>query len=504
MVLENLKPSIFWDIFENILTKTPRPSKHEEKIREKIKDWVNEQVKTKDLRILLKEEEVGNILIKKQPSQGCEDWPSILLQAHLDMVCETDRKERFDFFTQPIPVRIQDNREWVDADGTTLGADNGVGVALALSMLIDEESLTTHGPIEVLLTVNEEDGFDGANYLDPQNLGIESKLMINLDSGPLGILTIGSVCGGRVNFSQEFAWKDINNTDLSFFELKVSGLLGGHSGGDIHLTRGNANKFITRILLRVREELSIFIGNWAGGTKANVIPKKSVIVFGISSSQEDKCSELVRETTQEIYNYYKNPQLAKTLEPNLDIAFSKVDPEPFLSVSDSDKVIALMSLIPNEVLRFSPFYEDTVETSNNLAIINREANKFNVWLYPRSIIRSEMKNFRRAMVQLGKLGNWEINLLGILPEWNPKPGSPFLRFVKEYYEKIIKNQVETKIIHGGLETGAISEKIPEIDIVSLSPTIEDVHSTRERVKISDVKLVYKVLVEIIKNLDQLR
>ncbi|MFW9951490.1 MAG: M20/M25/M40 family metallo-hydrolase, partial [Candidatus Thorarchaeota archaeon] len=183
MVLENLEPKIVWNLFENLIAKTPRPSKHEEKIRETIKNYISDKVKSLGIPFTIAQDNVGNILIKKPETPNMEDCPPILLQAHLDMICETDRPDGYDFFNREIPLRIQANNEWIDADGTTLGADNGIGLALALAILTDT-SFNSHGPIEVLFTVNEEDGFDGATLLDPIALDIKSKLMINLDGGP--------------------------------------------------------------------------------------------------------------------------------------------------------------------------------------------------------------------------------------------------------------------------------------------------------------------------------
>jgi len=203
MVLENLKPSIVWEIFEHVICKTPRPSHHEEMIQNKIKSWLTEKSRTNNLNFTINTDSIGNLLIKKPATSGMELAPSLLLQAHVDMVCETDREDGFDFMTSGIPIRIQDNNEWLDADGTSLGADDGIGVALALAALVDQ-SIKNHGPIEVLLTVNEEDGFDGAALLDPEALDIQSKLMINLDGGPLEYIVVGSVCGRRIRFSKKF------------------------------------------------------------------------------------------------------------------------------------------------------------------------------------------------------------------------------------------------------------------------------------------------------------
>jgi len=220
MVWEKLEPHIVWDIFENIIASTPRPSKHEDKIRETIKEWLVEQSHKKDLKLKLTEDTVGNILIKKEATEGFERVSPLLLQGHMDMVCETDRPNGYNFHQQGIPIRIQENNKWVDADGTTLGADNGIGVALALALIVDIQNKFSHGPLEILFTVNEEDGFTGAMNLDVKTLGIESKHMINLDSGPLGIITIGSVCGGRVFFEKKFDGEVIRIDELNIKTLK--------------------------------------------------------------------------------------------------------------------------------------------------------------------------------------------------------------------------------------------------------------------------------------------
>ncbi|MHA1459577.1 MAG: M20/M25/M40 family metallo-hydrolase, partial [Promethearchaeota archaeon] len=360
MVLENLKPKIVWDIFENIIAKTPRPSKHEERIREVIKDFILESGKSNNTDFQIYQDSVGNILIRKPATRGMELASSLMLQAHMDMVCETDRAEGFDFMTSGIPIRIQDNLEWVDADGTTLGADDGIGVAIALAALVDQ-SIKTHGPIEVLLTVNEEDGFDGATLLDPVVLDIQSKLMINLDGGPLENIVVGSVCGRRVRFSKKFNWIAYNESDaLEFYEISVQGLLSGHSGEDIHLPRANANKLIGRITSNISQEMKIFVSKWQGGTKSNVIPAKSSIILGVTSKNNQKFEELLNEEISSTFQYYEK------LEPNLKIKFKKAFPKKYLSEEESKLLISTVNIIPHGVLKISSIYEKFIESSNNL------------------------------------------------------------------------------------------------------------------------------------------
>jgi len=501
MVLEKLEPKIVWYIFEEIIAKTPRPSKKEEKIREKIKTWLNEQALQKGLEINIFEDSVGNILIKKPATKGMETVPSILLQAHLDMVCETVRSGGYNFDENGIPIRIQDNGEWIDADGTTLGADNGVGLALALAILVDNEKLHSHGPIEALFTVNEENGFTGATNLEPQAFGIMSKYMINLDSGPIGEITIGSVCGGRTYFRKEFEWlKQDSSENLLFIELSIDGLLGGHSGADIHLPRANANKLISKILSNISQHVDLYISRWNGGTVSNAITRNAEVKFALNSKDEEIFQNLIKDEISIIYDYYKASREGfPILEPDINITWKKGKPEKFLSVEDTKLIIYTTSLLPQGVLRYSPFYESFPESSNNFAIVWTKDNRIVIRLYPRSIIRSELNSFRRSMVQLGELGGWEMELRPTLPEWMPQPESKFLKYAKEQYESILQKSVKTSIIHGGLETGMISQKIPEIQMISIGPTVVGEHSPNEKLKIADVGIIYELLIKILMN-----
>jgi len=497
MVLEKLKPEIVWNIFEHVIAKTPRPSHHEEMIRNKIKSWLTEQSRNNDLNFTIREDSVGNILIRKPATRGMELAPSLMLQAHMDMVCETDRAEGFDFMTSGIPIRIQDNFEWVDADGTTLGADDGIGVAFALAALIDQ-SIKTHGSIEVLLTVNEEDGFDGATQLDPVALDIQSKLMINLDSGPLGNIVVGSVCGRPMRFSKEFNWVDYNESDeLKFYEISVQGLLSGHSGGDIHLPRANANKLVGRVMSSISQEMKIFVSKWKGGTKSNVIPAKSSIIIGVALKNNQKFEELLKEEISSIFQYYEK------FEPNLKIKFKKVLPRKYLTEKESKLLISTINIIPHGVLKISSIYDKFIESSNNLAIINTEKENEIIWLYPRSMIRSELNSFCVSIKQLGEIGGWNVFLRPVLPEWLPNLESNFLNYVKTEYEDLLKKNVKTTVIHGGLETGMINTKISRLQMVSFGPTVEGLHSPSEKLKIADVGVLYTLIKKLIGNIIKL-
>ena len=493
MVLENLEPKIVWQIFETI-AKTPRPSKHEERIREVIKNFILKTGRSNKTDFQIHQDSVGNILIRKPATAGMELAPSLMLQAHMDMVCETDRAEGFDFMNSGIPIRIQDNSEWVDADGTTLGADDGIGIALALAALVDQ-SIKPHGPIEVLLTVNEEDGFDGATLLDSVTLDIQSKLMINLDGGPLGDIVVGSVCGRRIRFSKKFNWNEYTESDqLEFYEISVQGLLSGHSGEDIHLPRANANKLAGRIVSNISQEMKIFVSKWQGGTKTNVIPAKSSITIGIASKNNEKFEELLKEEISSLTQYYKK------FEPNLKIKFKKTHPRKYITEEESKILISTINIIPHGVLKISSIYDKFIESSNNLAIINTENDNEIIWLYPRSMIRSELNSFCVSIKQLGEMGGWEVFLRPVLPEWLPDLDSQLLNYVKTEYEDILKNPVKTSVIHGGLETGMINTRINGLQMVSLGPTVEGLHSPSEKLKIADVGVLYTLIKNLIENI----
>ena len=494
MVLEKLKPEIVWNIFEHVIAKTPRPSHHEEMIQTKIKSWLTQQSRKNGLNYIINEDSVGNILIRKPATKGMELAPSLMFQAHMDMVCETDRAEGFDFMTSGIPLRIQDNNEWLDADGTTLGADDGIGVALALAALVDQ-SIKAHGPIEVLFTVNEEDGFDGATLLDPIALDIQSKLMVNLDGGPIEDIVVGSVCGRRVRFSKKFNWIDYNESDkLEFYEISVQGLLSGHSGEDIRLPRANANKLVSRIVSNILQEMKIFVSKWQGGTKSNVIPAKSSIILGISSKNKQKFEELVNEEMLSLFQYYEK------FEPNMKIKYEKTLPRKYLTEEESKSLISTINIIPHGVLKISSIYDKFIESSNNLAIINTENESEIIWLYPRSMIRSELNSFCVSLKQLGEIGGWKVFLRPVLPEWLPDLESDFLKYVLAEYEDLLKKTVKTTVIHGGLETGMINTRISGLQMVSLGPTVEGLHSPSEKLKIADVGVLYTLIKKLIENI----
>ena len=505
MVLEKLEPKLVWEIFEEVVSKTPHESKKEGKIREKIKEWVKNRAEKEEISLSINEDAIGNIFIKLPASNGMESCQPIILQAHMDMVCETDRPEGFDFDNEPIPIRIQDNGEWIDADGTTLGADNGIGVAIALATLFDKSEDFKHGPLEILLTVDEETGLTGAFQLDVKKLEIQSKLLINLDSEDIGKITIGSAGGGDLLFEKNLEKsEDFSKTHEDFIELTVSGLRGGHSGGDIHKPRANANKIIARMLSVVLQKKEIFLVQWNGGTKHNAITRKSTVQFGIPSGQIGEAELILSSEKESLFNYYQG--LPEPFEPNMSIEWKVTEPKPYFSEKESNLIISTANMIPSNVIRKSPVVEGLTETSNNLSIIKTEESKFSIILSTRSAIGDELEAARIAIGQIGKLAEWNVirdPTSRTYPAWKPEPESPFLKFFKAQYEEFLNGPVELEAVHGGLETGVIGDKIPGIQMVAIGPSIRNPHSPEEKLLIADVGVIYELLKTILKELPTL-
>ncbi|MFW9808353.1 MAG: beta-Ala-His dipeptidase [Candidatus Thorarchaeota archaeon] len=495
MVLENLEPKLVWEIFEEVFTKTPRESKKEDKIREKLKNWIPERAKALGMDIQIIEDDAGNLLVKKGSTKGMESVQSLLLQGHMDMVCETDRPDGFDFDNNPIPVRIQDNGEWVDADGTTLGADNGIGTSLGLALMLD--STVQHGPLELLITVDEETGLVGAFALDPRKMGIKSKLMINIDSEKMGVITIGSAGGGDTTLSKNLQIKDVTG-EATFYELTVSGLFGGHSGIDIDKQRANANKLVARTLTTIVNEMNVHLCRWNGGSKHNAIPREANVKFAVETGKASRTEELLEAAREHLMTYYKE------LEPDIQIIWEKSTAEPAFSLEESNKIIRSINIIPHGPIRFSPSVEGLVETSNNMAVVKTDQAEISVLLSTRSSVDSELDAFRQSLSDIAKLSSWSAEMSTSYPGWNPEPKSLFLSFVRSHFEKTTGRKVEVKAIHAGLECGIIGSKIPGIQMVSIGPMLKNAHTPDEKVQIIDVEILYNLLKEIVEDLPKLK
>ncbi len=498
MVLESLEPKPVWEIFEKVFIATPRESKKEERIRAKLKSWISERAKSLGIQLTISEDAAGNLFMKRAPSRGLESAPALLLQGHMDMVCETNRKGGFDFNTNPIPVRIQDNGEWVDADGTTLGADNGIGVALGLALLLDPK--VKSGRLELLITVDEETGLVGAFALEPKALGIKSNLLINVDSEKLGVITIGSAGGGDTTLTKNLRVNKVTGK-AAFYQLEITGLLGGHSGVDIHEHRANANKIAARMMTGLVKELNVHLCEWNGGSKHNAIARESRVKFAVEPGKAVRAEQILEQVRSEILSYYKIAAKGlRPLEPDISIKWSKASPVPAFSLDESKKIITSINVIPHGPIQFSPHVEGLVETSNNMAIIKTEGASIEVLLSTRSSVDAELEVVRAQLSDIGSLSGWDVTQKPMYPGWNPEPNSSFLKFIRERYEVAAKTKVKIEAIHAGLECGIIGAKIPGLQMVSIGPTAQNSHTPDERVKISDIAILYDLLRSIAEDL----
>ncbi|MHA1770172.1 MAG: beta-Ala-His dipeptidase [Candidatus Thorarchaeota archaeon] len=497
MVLEKLEPKIVWDIFEHVLAATPRESKKEDRIRAVIKDWVTQQAKTHQVNVTIHEDDVGNILLKIPPTPGFESCPPVMLQGHLDMVCETNRPKGFDFDNSPIPVSIEENKEWVTAEGTTLGADNGIGVAMALALLVDEDAV--HGPLEILLTIDEETGLTGAFGLDVDKLDPHARLLLNLDSEDFGVITIGSAGGGEVTYSRDLVFNEPTE-EYVFLKVIVNGLRGGHSGGDIHRHRANAHKLVARLISAVTNEHEVVLSSWTGGSKHNAIPRESTAVIGVKSNEIGSVRDILHREREAIIDYYHNEGTEGVLEPEIRISFSEVAREKHLSPDLSRTIISTINALPHGPNDFSPQIPDLVETSTNLAIIKTSDSTMSIYESARSNVDAELEAYRRSLADIGHLGGWNVELDPAYPGWTPNPNSPFLKFVREQYERVVGGKVRVEAVHAGLECGIIGSRIIGMQMVSVGPTIQNPHTPDERVNIKSVQQFYSFLKVLLREL----
>ncbi|MEX2682178.1 MAG: beta-Ala-His dipeptidase [Candidatus Sigynarchaeota archaeon] len=506
MVLENLHPKNAWSIFETIFASTPRPSNHEDRIRAKIAGWATQNAKK---GISCHQDPAGNLLLRKKASPGCETWPAVMLQGHMDMVCETSRPDGYNFLDEPIQVRIDPDGEWISADGTTLGADDGLGASIALGLLLDDDPAFVHGPIEVLLTFAEETGLDGAYKLDPAALGVEARYVINVDSEELGVITIGSAGGGSVKIEKTIVPEERACLDsLAWFELTVSGLRGGHSGVDIHLPRANAIKLVARLLCAVIQKVEIFLSSWEGGTRGNAIPRSSVVRFAAKSEDKDVLSETVKNESAKIERYYKSKLPGgDILEPEIHITLNEAKHTTCITSDKTAEIVRLANGLPSGPHRFSPTLPSLVETSDNLAIVKSSLNEGHIefLLSVRSNVDDELESFRRSIASIGQLASWHVTLSDAYPAWPPEPGSRFMEFVRKKYEGRFGKPVDVRAVHAGLECSIIAKKmaIPAKNIISIGPEIQNAHSPAERARIADIQVLYDILKDILRDANQL-
>ncbi len=475
MEVKDLQPKAVFEIFDAI-TKIPRPSKKEEKIRKFILDFAKEH------NIEAVADKIGNVILRKPATPGCENAPTVILQGHMDMVCESDHPG-FDFENRAIETVV--DGEWVRAKGTTLGADNGIGVAATLAIFTDDK--LKHGPLEALITVDEETGMTGANNLEKGEL--KGNILINLDSEDDAEIFVG--CAGGIDTVATFNYKrSFAPVDFHYFNFDVRDGLGGHSGGDIHLGRANANKIIARFLFNLMQAHDeVCVAEIDGGNLRNAIPRASHVVFGVHSSRKEDVRIAFNKYVADIENEYKG------LEVNLKLSLDSIDKPDFTIDSQTSRnlILALYSA-PHGVQSWSRDMEGLVETSTNLASVKMADNdRILVTTSQRSCVDSRKYDIANQVEALFLLAGAEVKHGDGYPAWTPDLNSPIMKMAADSYEELFGVKPAIKGIHAGLECALFQQNYPGLDMVSFGPTLRDVHSPSERMHIPAVDRFYKQL-----------
>lgn len=475
--ISNLEPKALWNNFI-ALNQVPRPSKKEEKVRQFMNQF------GKDLGLPVSSDEVGNVLITKPASPGMESRKKVILQSHLDMVCQKNNDINFDFDTEGIEMYIEDG--FVRAKGTTLGADNGIGVSSIMAILASKD--IPHPALEAFFTIDEETGMTGALGLKAGFLS--GEILLNLDTEEDNELDIG--CAGGLDITAIKSYTPATANDTHGFELYIKGLKGGHSGIQIHEGFGNANKLIARFL---NQGLSfdIQIANMESGGLRNAIPREGKVRFVIPSDKEESFQKKFEDLKTAILNEYKS------LEPNLNISLTqKKIGDKVLSVKDSSDFIKALMVAFNGVFRMSPDVAGLVETSNNVANIIIKNGEIKIACLTRSSVESGKENLAQILKDGFELAGFSVQFSGGYPGWEANTSSDILKLMKALYKEKFKEEPLVVACHAGLECGIIGTNYPGLDMISFGPNIYGAHSPDERVEIKSVQKFWSFLTDVLK------
>ncbi len=481
--VSEFEPKELWRHFDKILT-IPRGSKNEAAMREYIIGLAKKH------NLSYQQDAAGNLVVRKPATKGNESAPITILQSHLDMVNEKNSDVQHDFKKDAIQPRQEG--EYLYATGTTLGSDNGVGVAAALAIL--ENQKINHGPLELLFTIDEETGLTGAANLSSDLL--KGRQLINLDTEEEGALYVGCAGGAGVNLTLPLKFANLA-ADVVVFEIKLHGLNGGHSGVDIHLQRGNAIKLLARVLTSVFRKVKFQLASLSGGNMHNAIPREAFAQAAVAASEKDSFQKMLFERFQEIYSEFKS------VDPEMKLALSEgAGIKKSFDDDTTARVLNLLNALPHGVAAMSYDIPGLVETSSNLATVKIKDSEMVIHVSNRSSVASAIRATQERVASIGRLAGAEIEELEGYPGWKPNMNSHVLRVAKEVHQKLFGKEPEVKAIHAGLECGIIGEKFPGMDMVSLGPQIEFPHSPNERVRIPSVADFYKLLTGILEQLAQ--
>jgi len=481
--ISKLAPKEIWGYFSEILT-IPRPSKKEEKIAAYLVDFAKKH------QLDCKQDEIGNVLITKPAAKGMEGKKSVCLQSHLDMVCEKNKDKKFDFEKDAIQAYI--DGDWVKADGTTLGADDGIGIATQLAILASKD--IAHGPIECLFTVDEETGLSGAFALTPGFL--KSDILLNLDSEDDGQIFIGCAGGRDTVARYRFTKELIPDWNLPF-KIMISGLKGGHSGDDINKGLGNANKILVRILHQATQTYGIRLHNINGGNLRNAIAREAEAIVLINQAIKDKFERFIENFNQTIRKELK------TTEADLQVKTFQVEPPYYVIDEKSQReLINALYACPHGVIQMSRDIPNFVETSTNLASVKTLEDTFLITTSQRSSVASALDDVVSMVAAVFKLIQADVEHSDGYPGWSPNPDSKILNISKSAYQQLFNEEPKVLAVHAGLECGLIGEKYPEMDMVSYGPDIKGAHSPDERIHIKSVEKFWDWTLEILKNIPE--
>jgi dipeptidase D len=481
MVLESYEPKKLWKFFEEI-SQIPRCSKHEEKIIEYLKSYAQKK------GLEWKQDETGNVFIYKPASKGMENKPTVILQSHIDMVREKNKGTEHDFSKDPIKLQV--DGDWLTADGTTLGSDNGIGVAATLAILDDDELKT--GKIEALFTVDEETGLTGAFGLNPDYLS--GKIMLNIDSEEEGAIYIGCAGGRDTNYDVALT-TEMPSGETEAVELKLLGLRGGHSGLNIHEGRGNAIKLLTRALYTLSKSVKFNIASFDAGDKHNAIPREATAVILINKDAVEFAKKLYSDFCEKLKKEFS------IVEPKLAYEFNATSkPEVAFDSASTAEILDLLMIIPHGVLTMSSAVEGLVETSTNLAVVKTDETSMKVLMSHRSSTASAIDWVADIHKAIAETAGIDIEQGNGYPGWTPNPDSELLTLAKKAFAKVLGKEPEVKAIHAGLECGIIGEKCGGLDTISFGPTIEGAHSPDERVGIKSTEIVWNCMLELLKEI----
>ena len=483
MTIRDLEPKLIWEQFDDI-TRVPRPSKKEEKIIE----WLVAFAQKHNFEY--QTDETGNVVMRKPATAGFEGRPAVILQSHMDMVCEKNSDVEFDFENDPIRTKI--DGEWVRAEGTTLGADCGIGMAAALAVLLDNS--LEHPAIEALFTVDEETGLTGAFGLGEGML--TGKYLVNLDSEDEGELFIG--CAGGIDTVARMDYNlEATPEGYAFVRLEVGDLLGGHSGDDIDKGRANSNKLLARFLYNACDTFQIVLSKFDGGNLRNAIPREAYAIVGVPAESKEDFEERYLEFGQMMMDEFKHT------EPRM--RFAVTDAEKPAEVMENDDMCALLITLvglPNGVLAMSFAVDGLVETSTNLASVKfNDKQQVVITTSQRSSVESAKLYAAQTIESVFYLAGCDVEHSDGYPGWAPNPDSKLLAETVQCYRDLFATEPKVRAIHAGLECGLFLEKYPHLEMVSFGPTLRGVHSPDERLEIATVDKFWKLLVELLKRID---